>query len=63
MSKNKNLVYLASSWSQRGRVRRLAQALRDNGFDVYDFTDPNSRTTPEIPPEKFVEQFDPTKHN
>ncbi|MHB8927801.1 MAG: hypothetical protein ACYC9Q_09130 [Bacillota bacterium] len=43
-------------------MRNLAHALRAVGFDVYDFTDAACRTTPEIPPERFPETFDPTKH-
>jgi hypothetical protein len=31
-------------------------------LEVYDFTDPQCRKTPEIPPEAFPEQFDPLKH-
>lgn len=56
-------VFIASSWKQRERVRALADALRQIGVSVYDFTDPRCRKTPEIPPEKYPEQFDPTKHN
>jgi len=55
-------VYIASSWSQRTRVRALAVALRERGYRVYDFTDPACRGAPEIPPEQFPEQFDPAKH-
>ncbi len=43
-------------------MRNLACGLRAGGFDVYDFTDAACRTTPEIPPERFPETFDPTKH-
>jgi hypothetical protein len=57
------LVYISASWKQRERVRALANALRAEGFQVYDFTDPACRNTPEIPPERFPEQFDPTKHS
>jgi hypothetical protein len=52
-------IYLSSSWKNRGRVRWLAQQLRKGGHDVYDFTDPAYRTTPEIPPERFPTEFDP----
>lgn len=57
------MVYISSSWKQRIRVRKLATLLREAGFRVYDFTDPSCRKTPEIPPEKFPEQFDPDRHN
>ena len=29
---------------------------------MYDFTDPACRKAPEIPPERFPEQFDPNRH-
>lgn len=56
-------VYISSSWKNRARVRVLAVLLREAGHEVYDFTDPSCRKTPELPPEKFPEQFDPLKHN
>lgn len=56
------MIYISSSWKQRERVRKLANLLREAGFKVYDFTDPSCRETPEIPPEKFPEQFDPNLH-
>lgn len=55
-------VYISSSWKNRVRVREIATLLRTNGLEVYDFTDPQCRKTPEIPPETFPEQFDPLKH-
>jgi glutaminase len=55
-------IYISSSWKNRERVRELADLIRDAGYDVYDFTDPRCRKTPEIPPEKFPEQFDPAEH-
>jgi hypothetical protein len=55
-------IYISSSWKNRVRVREIATLLRMNGFEVYDFTDPKCRKTPEIPPETFPEQFDPLKH-
>lgn len=55
-------IYLSSSWKQRDRVRALAIRLRKDGHEVYDFTDPACRDTPEIPPERYPEQFDPAKH-
>lgn len=55
-------VYISSSWKNRENVRTLAQILRTWGHVVYDFTDPACRTTPEIPPERFPEQFDPEQH-
>jgi hypothetical protein len=55
-------VYLSSSWKNRERVRYLADAIRAQGHEVYDFTDPGCREgIPEIPPEKFPEPFDPKK--
>ena len=55
-------VYISSSWKNREQVREVASRLRAEGFTPYDFTDPSCRTTPEIPPEKFSENFDPDKH-
>jgi hypothetical protein len=56
-------IYLSSSWKNRERVRVLAEQLREAGHQVYDFTDSRCRDgIPEIPPEAFPEQFDPTKH-
>lgn len=55
-------VYISSSWKNRDRVRFLATILRNHGHKVYDFTDPACRLTVEIPPERFPEQFDPSKH-
>ena len=55
-------IYISSSWKNRDRVRALAIKLRAAGHQVYDFTDPACRNTPEIPPERFPEQFDPDKH-
>ena len=57
------MIYISSSWKQRDQVRRLAFLLREKGFRVYDFTDPICRKMPEIPPERFPEQFDPDIHN
>lgn len=39
-------VYISASWKQRERVRALALAigLRGAGHEVYDFTDPDSRS-------------------
>lgn len=55
-------VYISSSWKNRIRVRAVALALREVGHTVYDFTDPESRKAPEIPPERFPDQFDPERH-
>ena len=55
-------IYISSSWKNRDHVRSAASILRKFGHEVYDFTDANCRKTPEIPPEKFPEQFDPEKH-
>lgn len=55
-------IYISASWKQRDRVRAMAVKLRaEYGDTVYDFTDPACRGVPEIPPEKFPEQFDPEK--
>jgi len=56
-------IYISSSWKNRGQVRVMALDLREMGHEVYDFTDPACRKTPEIPPEKFPEQFNPLKHD
>ena len=50
-------IYLSSSWKQRDRVRAMANRLREAGLKVYDFTDPSCRKVPEIPPERFPDQF------
>ncbi len=55
-------IYLSSSWKNRERVRDMAAKLREMGHEVYDFTDPNCRQSPEIPPEKYPEEFDPNTH-
>jgi hypothetical protein len=55
-------VYISSSWKRRVEVRELAEALRRAGHTVYDFTDPTCRNSPEIPPERFPDQFDPARH-
>lgn len=56
-------VYISSSWKNRDEVRSLAGELRLHGHSVYDFTDPDCRATPEIPPEMFPDEFDPDIHN
>jgi len=56
-------IYISASWKKREEVRTLAEKLRELGHEVFDFTDHKCRNTPEIPPEKFPEQFDPEKHN
>lgn len=56
-------IFISASWKQRGRVRVLANQLRNRGFSVYDFTDSRCRRTPEIPPEAFPEEFDPKIHD
>jgi len=56
-----SLIFIASSWKERSRVRELANTLREFEFPVYDFTDPSCRESPEIPPEKYPEPFDPEK--
>jgi hypothetical protein len=55
-------IYISSSWKNRDRVRNMAVRLREFGHTVYDFTDPKCRNTPEIPPEKYPEEFDPDEH-
>lgn len=55
-------IYISSSWKNRERVRAIAIELRTKGYEVYDFTDPKCRKVPEIPPEKFPEEYDPEKH-
>lgn len=55
-------VYISSSWKNRENVRQLAKQLEEVGYEVYDFTNPKCRKSPEIPPEAFPEQFDPEKH-
>ena len=55
-------IYISSSWKNRESVRELANQLTEDGYDVQDFTNPACRKSPEIPPEKFPEQFDPEKH-
>ena len=52
-------VYISSSWKRRAEVRALADVLRSVGHEVYDFTDPACRNTPEIPPERFPVQWSP----
>lgn len=56
-------IYISASWKKRDEVRALADKLREHGHEVFDFTDKKCRNTPELPPEKFPEQFDPDKHN
>ncbi len=56
------MIYISSSWKNRDRVRAFAEKLRSLRIEVYDFTDPSCRDTPEIPPERFPENFDPAKH-
>lgn len=47
----------------RKTVRELSETLRRHGHEVFDFTDPNNRITPEAPPEQFPEKFNPEQHN
>ena len=56
------IIYISSSWKNRECVRKLADQLSESGHSVYDFTNPKCRKTPEIPPERFPEQFDPDIH-
>ncbi len=55
-------IYISSSWKNRDTVRQLAVKLREYGHEVYDFTDPNCRKTPGIPPEKIPVEFNPAIH-
>lgn len=52
-------IYISSSWKNRERVREMAERLTSMGHDVYDFTDSRCRKMPEIPPERFSEEYDP----
>lgn len=36
-------IYLASSWKMFESVRTIAEALRSDGHEVFDFSDPDSR--------------------
>lgn len=56
-------IYISSSWKNREKVREIATDLTKMGHEVYDFTNPDCRKTPEIPPEKYPEEFDPAIHN
>ena len=56
-------IYISSSWKNREIVRELAQGLRTKGENVFDFTNPQDRKCEPIPPERYLEQFDPDKHN
>jgi nucleoside 2-deoxyribosyltransferase len=38
----KRKVYIASSWKNVNSTRSLARVLRDEGHEVYDFTDPDN---------------------
>lgn len=59
----KAMIYISSSWKNRGAVRELANMLRSSGIEPYDFTDAKCRTTAEIPPERFPLEFDPEIHD
>jgi len=37
----KTKIYIASSWKNELKVRTLAETLREQGFEVDDFTDPS----------------------
>jgi hypothetical protein len=63
MNRRGAVVYISSSWKQRERVRKVAADLLAVGYEVYDFTNPVCRTTPEIPPERFPDLFDPAVHD
>lgn len=57
-------IYLSSSWKNRDRVRKMAERIRVDGHDVYDFTDPRCREgIPEIPPEQYPRSFNPHIQN
>lgn len=36
-------IYIASTWKNFVRVRSLAAKLREEGHEVFDFTDPHNR--------------------
>ena len=55
-------IYISASWKNRVKVRELSETLRNYNYDVFDFTDPQNRKTNEVPPEMFLEQFDPSQH-
>ena len=55
-------IYLSASWKKRLLVRQLAETLRLNGYEVFDFTDSRFREKSETPPEMFPEPFDPSRH-
>lgn len=55
-------IYLSASWKKRSEVRELAETLRKYNYEVFDFTDPQNRKKDEIPPERILEQFDPSRH-
>jgi hypothetical protein len=56
-------IYISSSWKNRERVRAVAEMLEAAGHSVYDFTNPKHRVTPDVPPERYPDQFDPEKHD
>jgi len=55
-------IYISASWKKRDLVRKLAEELRKNSHEVFDFTDPSCREKFEAPPEMFPKRFDPKKH-
>lgn len=55
-------IYLSASWKKISIVRELAQVLRANGHEVFDFSDPNCRQMVANPPEMYPEPFDPSSH-
>lgn len=55
-------IYISTSWKQRKLVKEYTAKLRALKHTVYNFTEtPNE--TQSIPPEYFLEQFDPATMN
>lgn len=49
----KTNIYISSSWENREAVRKIAAKMRQQGYEVYDFSDPTCRNTPVIPAEQM----------
>lgn len=52
MNRVRRKIYIASSWKNKEAVRKLAKTLRLWGHEVFDFTDPDCHTVPNV--EKYV---------
>lgn len=57
----KTNIYISSSWENREAVRKIAAKMRQQGYEVYDFSDPTCRNTSVIPAEGFPNPYDPSK--